>query len=355
MLRPSAARPAEPAAILAPRRVLLDRLVCLTPSLAPLVPRLEVAVAHDVTVLLTGESGTGKSYLARLLHDFSPRRVEPFLAIPCGALAANLVDSELFGHVKGAFTGATEHKQGKFAAAGQGTILLDDIDALRPEQQVKLLRVVETGEFEPVGSNETQRCRARVIAASNLDVARAVERTEFRSDLYFRLNIFSFDLPPLRQRVQDIGPLARELVSRFSARFGKEVPELRGDTLRLLEAYPWPGNIRQLEHSVLHAVLTAGRQLLPTHFQAALTGHGHADSRSRGPRPESLTQSNADAEREFILRTLRRHGFCRKRTARTLGISRQALYVKMKKHGLSSNPPGAEALRWRPGSRHVAG
>jgi hypothetical protein len=141
---------------------------------------------------------------------------------------------------------------------------------------------------------------------------------------------------------QDIGPLAREMVSRFSVHFGKEVPELRGDTLRLLEAYPWPGNIRQLEHSALHAVLPAGRQLLPAHFQAALTGHGNAASRSRRQRPESLTQSNADAERECILHTLRRHGFCRKRTARTLGISRQALYVKMKKHGLSSNPPGAD-------------
>jgi DNA-binding NtrC family response regulator len=314
-------------------------LVALTPSLAPLVPRLELAAAHDVTVLLTGESGTGKTHLARLLHDSSPRSGEPFLTVPCGALAAGLVASELFGHAKGAFTGATQHKEGKFAAAGQGTILLDEIDTLRPEQPVQLLRVVETGEFEPVGSNQTQRCPARVIAGSNVDLERAVERATFRSDLYFRLNILSFDLPPLRQRVQDIGPLARAMVSRFSAKFGKEVPELREDTLRLLEACPWPGNIRQLENSVLRAVLTAGRQLLPAHFQAALPCHATAESRFRGPRPVSLPRSNADAERDFILRALHRCGFCRTRTARTLGISRMALYQKIKRYGLGDMSP----------------
>jgi DNA-binding NtrC family response regulator len=340
MLRPSSGLPAEPAAIPAPSRVVFDRLLCLTPSLAPLVPRLELAAAHDVTVLLTGESGTGKTQLARLLHDCSARRGGRFLAVCCGALAADLVESELFGHVQGAFTGATERKEGKFAAAGRGTILLDEIDTLGLEQQVKLLRVVETGEFEPVGGNETRRCGARVIASSNVDLEGAVERGAFRSDLYYRLNVISFDLPPLRQRVEDIAPLVRQMVSRLSTKFGKDVAEVHADTLRLLEAYPWPGNLRELEHAVLRAILTCrGRQLLPADLQAAGQGRGNTEARFRGSRPESLTQSNAAAEREVIICTLRRYGFCRTRTARTLGISRQALYVKMKKYGLSSDRP----------------
>src|SRR5204862_3540762 len=147
-------------------------------------------------VLLTGETGTGKTYLARLIHEYSPRRKEPFLVVPCGALAANLIESEFFGHTKGAFTGADRPKVGKFAAAGEGSILLDEIDALGLEQQANLLRVIETGEYEPVGSNETSRSQARLVVASNWDLEEAVEAGKFRRDLYYRLNVMSFHLPP---------------------------------------------------------------------------------------------------------------------------------------------------------------
>src|SRR5262245_23909915 len=206
-----------------PRESLEDaiarRLLLATPSLLPLVERIALAARHDVTVLLTGETGTGKTHLARLLHDGSPRGKEPFLVVPCGAVPASLVESTFFGHAKGAFTGAVDRKVGKFEAAGEGTLLLDEIDTLPLEQQAGLLRVIETGEFEPVGCNETRHCRARLIVASNWDLEAAVRRGKFREDLYYRLNVMAFHLPPLRERVQDLAPLARGMAARFTTRF----------------------------------------------------------------------------------------------------------------------------------------
>src|SRR5262249_55137201 len=191
--RPDVASPTESV-----EDVIARRLLVQTPSLLPLVERLALAAQHDVTVLLTGETGTGKSFLARLMHDCSPRARQPFLPVPCGAIPSNLVESAFFGHARGAFTGATEKKVGKFEAAGEGTILLDEIDTLPLEQQAALLRVIETGEFEPVGSNQTQLCSARIIVASNWDLEEAVRQGKFRQDLYYRLNVISFHLPPFR-------------------------------------------------------------------------------------------------------------------------------------------------------------
>src|SRR5262249_14682522 len=167
--------------------MLSRRLLALTPSLLPLADRIALGACHDVTVLINGETGTGKTYLAKLMHDYSPRRQHRFMNIPCGAISANLIESEFFGHTKGSFTGADRTKVGKFAAVGQGTLLLDEIDTLALEQQATLLRVIETGEFEPVGSTETQHCQARLIVASNIDLEKAVALGKFRADLYFRL------------------------------------------------------------------------------------------------------------------------------------------------------------------------
>src|SRR5262245_49259268 len=246
--------------------VIARRLLVQTPSLLPLVERLALAAQHDVTVLLTGETGTGKTHLARLMHDCSPRAKQPFLTVPCGAIPANLVESAFFGHVKGAFTGAVDRKVGKFEAAGEGTILLDEIDTLPLEQQASLLRVIETGEFEPVGCNETRHCRARIIVASNWDLEEAVRASRFRQDLYYRLNVMSFHLPPLRERVQDIAPLVRGMAARFNTKFRKGLFDVSLRALDALEAYPWPGNIRQLENSVQQAVLvSSGQELLFEH------------------------------------------------------------------------------------------
>src|SRR5262245_19198494 len=249
--------------------VIRRRLLSLTPSLTQeqMVERIALAAAHDVTVLLTGETGTGKTYLARLMHDCSPRKHHPFLAVPCGAQPANLVESAFFGHVKGAFTGADRAKIGKFAAAGNGTLLLDEIDTLGLEQQAALLRVIETGEYEPVGSNETQICTARIIVASNWDLEEEAENGRFRQDLYYRLNVMSFHLPPLRERTQDIEPLVRGMASRFNTKFRKDLFDVSKDALAALRAFPWPGNIRQLENAVQQAVLVStGSVLLRDHL-----------------------------------------------------------------------------------------
>ena len=316
--------------------LLSRRLLAWTPSLLPLVDRIALAASHEVTVLLNGETGTGKTYLARLLHEHSPRKQQRFLNVACGAVSANLVESEFFGHVRGAFTGADRPKVGKFAAVGEGTLLLDEIDTLGLEQQATLLRVIESGEFEPVGSVETQQCRARLIVASNIDLEEAVEGGTFRPDLYFRLNVMSFHLPPLRERVQDIAPLARGMAARFNRKFNKDLFDIHPDAMAALEAYPWPGNIRQLENVMQHAVLVStGAELQTRHLPAAVQEHVETNGDAAAPvNGETLHHQRDVTERNVIQRALMSHGFSRTRAADALGISRVTLYKKMKKYGL---------------------
>src|SRR5439155_6259102 len=224
-----------------------------------------------------------------------------------------LIESEFFGHVKGAFTGADRTKVGKFAAVGEGTLLLDEIDTLGLEQQATLLRVIETGEFEPVGGNETEHCKARLIVASNIDLEKAAARGRFRPDLYFRLNVMSFHLPPLRERVQDIAALARGLAARFNRKFSKDLFDLGPAALAALEAFPWPGNIRQLENVMQHAVLVStGPELLVQHLPQPLQDHAAAHE-SRGPlhQGDTLHHQRDLIERNVIQRALINNGYSR--------------------------------------------
>jgi two-component system, NtrC family, response regulator HydG len=333
--------------------VISRRLLTQTPSLLPLIESLALAAAHDVTVLLTGETGTGKSHLARLMHDCSPQHNHPFLTVSCGAQPANLIESAFFGHVKGAFTGADRVKIGKFEAAGLGTILLDEIDTLGLEQQAGLLRVIETGEFEPVGSNETKLCTARIIVASNWDLEEAVSAGKFRQDLYYRLNVMSFHLPPLRERVQDIAPLVRALVARFNTKFNKELFDISLQAMDALEAFPWPGNIRQMENFIQQAVLVSnGPELQSGHLPQQVRDYWTRFAVSTRAQADTLSHNREQVERNMIQRTLVNHGWSRVHTANALGISRVTLYKKMKKYGLAARGGEGVPARFRQREQH---
>ncbi|MBP3959238.1 sigma-54-dependent Fis family transcriptional regulator [Gemmata sp. G18] len=314
------------------------RLINHTPSLTALVEQLCIAAAHEVTVLIEGETGTGKTFLAKLVHDCSARRANRFLVVSCGTLSGNLIASEFFGHAKGAFTSADAVKVGKFAAAGEGTILLDEIDTLGLEHQANLLRVIETGEFEPVGSNETHLCKARIVAATNWNLADAVERGTFRRDLYYRLHVLSFNLPALRYRPEDIGPLVRGMVAKYGTKYGKRLFSVCPEALRALEAFPWPGNIRQLENVVQQAVLTsAGNELKMHHLSPQVLSRSDAPTVMlplAGGFDGTLKQTREATERANILRALEKANQSRTRAAQMLGVSRVTLYKKMRAYNL---------------------
>ncbi len=312
-------------------------LVTFAPSMFEMFEELKVAAAHEVTILLIGETGSGKTYLAQLIHELSPRRNHRCLTVACGALPPDLIESELFGYVKGAFTGADTDKPGKFAAADRGTLLLDEIDVLAPKQQAKLLRVIETGEYEPVGSNDTRISHARLIAASNIDLEKLVKADKFRMDLYYRLNTLSFHLPPLRERPWDIEYLARRFAVEQSRSHQIELKHIEPDFLAALRQYPWPGNIRELENVIRRAVLYCRDGVLtladlPSAMRPA--GGNRSAQGSDRQRPLSLEERLSQVERRIIEETLQRNNYRRSETARELGISRVTLYNKMKKLGM---------------------
>lgn len=309
--------------------------------------QIRVVAPQPNTVLLTGETGTGKTWLARLIHKLSPRHAEPLLAINCGALAAELIESEMFGHVKGAFTGADRGRVGKFAAAGRGTLLLDEIDALPLAVQTKLLRAVDERVFEPVGSNESVPVRARLIAASNRPLDGAVQTGHFRADLYYRLNVIGFHLPPLRERPEDIPDMAAEFVAEFVSRTGRPACAISAAALRALLAYRWPGNIRELRNAMERAVaLSPGSEIeledLPEVITRAVSsrnitgppnaGMYFADTLASLP----LERARAKVEIERITQALQKYGNNRLRAAAALGISRRTLYKKLHRYSLGT-------------------
>lgn len=264
-------------------------LVTFTPEMFETMDEIKVAARHNVTVLLIGETGSGKTFLARLIHELSDRREERLCTVACGALPPDLIESELFGYVKGAFTGADKDREGKFAAAGNGTLLLDEIDVLLPDQQAKLLRVIESGEYEPVGSNTTQYSKARLIVASNYNLEELVRSGSFRTDLYYRLNILNFRLLPLRQRPWDIEYLARKFALEHSRTHSIPLRSIEPAFLATLRQYHWPGNIREMENVIRRAVLYCHRGILtvndlPSSIRAAAAGNIAAPTGESGLR-----------------------------------------------------------------------
>lgn len=318
-----------------------------TPAMRRMLLDLEIAATHDVTILLIGETGAGKTFLSSLIHEVSQRRNEPFLPVACGALPNELIESELFGHVKGAFTSAHADKEGKFVAAQNGTILLDEIDVLGPEQQVKLLRVIETGQFEPVGSNRTMKSNARLIVASNLNLEPLVEQGKFRPDLYYRLNMLKFELLPLRKRKPDIAPLAKKFIRQLSEKHGVRINRVEESLIRKLYEYPWPGNVRELENVIQRAVIYCRDGILseahlPDYVRHGVVGPANdasiqLRSQAQNVSPETLEQHVALTEQEMIELALANHGQSRTKAAKELGISRVTLYNKMKKYGMQTH------------------
>ncbi len=293
----------------------------------------------DAPVLLLGETGTGKEVLARHIHSGSRRREGPFVGINCGALPTNLLESELFGHERGAFTGAVAARAGRFEEADGGTIFLDEVGDCPPELQIKLLRVLEEREFSRLGSNRRIGSDFRLLAATNRDLEAAVRGGAFREDLYFRLNVFEIRLPPLRERVEDIPALTVRLIRRNAEREGRPVDGIDPRALEVLLGYRWPGNIRELDNVLHRAVILAGEGSVgPAHLPSHL-GRGYGEGGSETPLPGfSFAEGRTltEWERMIIRTTLVRCRGNKSRTARLLGISRKVLYAKMDRHGLEN-------------------
>ncbi len=288
------------------------------------------------TVLVLGESGTGKTMTARAIHQLSSRASKPFVEVACGALPDTLLESELFGHVAGAFTGANHDKVGKFLQADGGTIFLDEVATASPALQVKLLRVLQDREFEPVGGNKTHKVDVRVILATNQDLAESVAKGEFRQDLYYRINVITLTQPPLRERITDIPLLAEHYLEQFCEMNGKPMRSFDDAALQLLQRYRWPGNVRELVNVVERAVvLGKGIVITASDLPETLRQNEPFVQLPAGRLGSSLKTAMVAPERQLILEALESNGWNRQDSANLLGINRTTLYKKMRKYGIA--------------------
>jgi DNA-binding NtrC family response regulator len=310
-----------------------------SPSIRNLRESLRTVAATDAGVLLRGETGTGKELAARFLHAHSPRSQNQFVAVNCAALTESLLESELFGHEKGAFTGAHRQKLGKFEYAGSGTLFLDEIGEISPHLQAKMLRVLDDRQFERVGGNKTLDVHCRVIAASNIDFSEALKAGRFRDDLYYRLNVVSIDLPPLRNRLQDIPLLARHFLMQKSQRHNKPSPEISSEALQQLKSYAWPGNVRELENVIEQAVIFSQTQIID-HFALParqLPSSKPSDTEkdlSQMTLKQYLSSILKESEARYFEVLLKKHRGHISRTAQSAGIDRKTFYRKIAHCGI---------------------
>jgi len=310
--------------ILGPEKKLPPHVIAQSPVTAALFQQIALIAPSETRVLITGESGTGKEVVADMIHAWSPRVNGPFVKVNCAAIPETLLESELFGHERGAFTGASAQRIGRFEEADGGTIFLDEIAEMSPALQAKLLRVMQDGRFQRIGSNREIHTNARILAASNRNLEDEVKSGRFREDLYYRLNVVELDVPPLRERREDILPLANLFISEF-ARNRARLAEATADTL---QNYPWPGNVRELRNSIERAVLLSQSELiLPEHLPSKL----REAAKAAGPAVMMDTQQLDEMERHAILAALAQHKSNRTETAKALGISRRTLLYKLQR------------------------
>ncbi|MET0154989.1 MAG: sigma-54 dependent transcriptional regulator [Rickettsiales bacterium] len=318
------------------------------------------AANSDISVLIEGESGCGKELLARAIHNAGRRADKPFIAVNCGAIPENLAESVLFGHEKGAFTGAIYKAIGKFREADGGTIFLDEVGELSPDAQTKLLRALESGEIDAVGSHSKIKVDVRVISATNRDLTGEVRAKAFREDLYYRLNVFPVHVPPLRERAGDVPMLVRYYAGRFSHIEGKAAPELSSDAMRLLETYSWPGNVRQLKNAIYRAVVLSEDARLESEFFPSVASDA-AEGKRRAARSDGVAplpefalsvigqsghaRSLEEMEKEIIEKTMARYHGCISEASRRLGVGRSTLYRKMYKYALHRYLDEGDATR----------
>jgi two-component system response regulator AtoC len=307
-------------------RYRFENIIAKSSKMQRVIEVIKVVAKSNATVLITGESGTGKELVARAVHAQSDRRNKPFVPVSCAALPESLLESELFGHEKGSFTGAYAQKKGKFEFADGGTLFLDEIGEMSANIQVHLLRVLEEKEFTRVGGNEPIRVDVRVISATNKDLRKAIEKQEFREDLYYRLNVVNIELPPLRERKEDIPLLAEHFLHKFAVENRKEVTEFSPEVIESLLAYDWPGNIRELENAIERAIILSRDSSITTtdlpQENVSLVGSA------------SIGKNLKEVEKTHILNVLRETGENYSEAARILGVSRMTLYNKAKEYGL---------------------
>ncbi|MBU1154948.1 MAG: sigma-54 dependent transcriptional regulator [Proteobacteria bacterium] len=292
---------------------------------------IDKVAATRATVLLTGESGTGKELIARAIHTRSPRAEEPFVAVNCMALTETLLESELFGHEKGAFTGATSRRKGRFEMAHGGTLFLDEVGEMSLSLQVKLLRVLQERTFERVGGNQQLSVDVRIVAATNRDLTQAVESGDFREDLFYRLNVVRIDVPPLSQRREDLPVLVAHFVKKYATEVGRPAPQVDKQAMELIYSHSWPGNVRELENAIERAVILAGDSITPGDLPLEIRPDQEAAA-TELPRDLSLNDALEDLERRMIIRALNEAGGVASHAAEALGLTKSNLAYKLKKY-----------------------
>jgi two-component system NtrC family response regulator len=316
-------------------RYTFKHIIYQSPKMEEVMNLVARVAPSSSTVLIRGESGTGKELIANAIHYASPRAEKPFVKVSCSAIPETLLESELFGHEKGAFTGALQRRIGRFEEASEGTIFLDEIGELSPVLQVKLLRVLQEREFQRLGSNLTLKTEARVIAATHRNLEEAMKRGEFREDLYYRLNVISIFIPPLRERKEDIPPLIDYFLKKYSQLNQKKVTNLSQEARMLLLRHSYPGNVRELENMIERAVVLCRGEIittqdLPFHLQDE---RSEKEWESLG-KPKTLPESLEELEKDLILKALRDHQGVQTKAAESLGISERVLRYKIKKYGI---------------------